>query len=94
MTQLTIHIDLDTMSKEGDTELAEEAEEGAMTNNALTDLATIIRESQGNTQLSLYIRDSQISPLPVKMVSRLPGIKVNRRLVDFIRSHEGMRFSL
>ena len=94
MRQLTIHIDLDTMSKEGDTELAEEAEEGAMTNNALTDLATIIRESQGNTQLSLYIRDSQISPLPVKMVSRLPGIKVNRRLVDFIRSHEGMRFSL
>ncbi len=94
MTQLTIHIDLDTMSKEGDTELAEEAEEGAMTNNALTDLATIIRESQGNTQLSLYIRDSQISPLPVRMVSRLPGIKVNRRLVDFIRSHEGMRFSL
>ena len=94
MTQLTIHIDLDTLSKESGMEMTEEAEDGAGANSVLTDLSTIIRESPGHTQLSLNIRESRISPLPVRLVSRLPGIKVNRRLVDFIRSHDSMHFSM
>ena len=94
MTQLTIHIDLDTLSMEEGMNAVPEAEESAMTSNALADLVTIIHESPGNTQLAINIRESKISTQPVRLVSRLPGIKVNRRLVDFIRSHDSMHFSL
>ena len=94
MTQLTIHIDLDTLSMEEGMNAVPEAEENTTTSNALADLVTIIHESPGNTQLAINIRESKISTQPVRLVSRLPGIKVNRRLVDFIRSHDSMHFSL
>lgn len=94
MSQLTIHIDLDTLSKEESNATTAENGEVMTAGNTLTDLTTIIRESPGNTQLAFNIRESRLSTQPVRMVSRLPGIKVNRRLVDFIRSHEGMSFSM
>ena len=101
MTRLTIHIDLDSISdgnddsqegKEADAD--NEMDFPAETGNMLADLSTIIRDSPGITQLSFSIRDSRLSPQPVKFASRLPGIKVNRQLVDFIRSHECMHFSI
>ena len=94
MSQLTIHIDLDTLSKEDSNATTAENGEVMTASSTLTDLTTIIRESPGNTQLAFNIRESRLSTQPVRMVSRLPGIKVNRRLVDFIRSHEGMSFSM
>ena len=94
MSQLTIHIDLDTLSKEESNATTAENGEVMTASSTLTDLTTIIRESPGNTQLAFNIRESRLSTQPVRMVSRLPGIKVNRRLVDFIRSHEGMSFSM
>lgn len=94
MTQFTIHIDLDTLSKENGTGTLADAADSKGANSTLTDLTTIIKESPGNTQLNFTIRESRISPQPVQLVSRLPGIKVNRRLVDFIRSHDSMHFSI
>ncbi len=121
MTDLTIQIDFDTLSRETSDEFVEQPadeedaaetvttdsakeEESAsevdkMLDNdnivrALADLATIIQESPGTTQLSLSIRETRLSSQPVRFVSKLPGIKINRRLVDFIHSHESMKFSV
>ncbi len=95
MTELTIHIDLDMLSKENGPATNMGTEEGVpSTGSALKDLTTIIKESPGNTQLSFNIRESKLSPQPIKLVSKLPGVKVNRKLVDFIKSHESMQFSI
>ena len=95
MTELTIYIDLDMLSKENGSITNTEAEEVVpSTGSALKDLTTIIKESPGNTQLSFNIRESELSSQPIKLVSKLPGVKVNRKLVDFIKSHESMQFSI
>ena len=105
METLTIHINLDTIyghvtkdaaesadggDNEGDTE--EKEAEGA--GNVLADLATIIADSEGETKLMLSVRDSRLSPMPVRLASKLQGVKVNRRLVDFVKSHDGITMTL
>ena len=105
METLTIHINLDTIyghvtkdaaesadggDNEGDTE--EKEAEGA--GNVLADLATIIADSKGETKLMLSVRDSRLSPMPVRLASKLQGVKVNRRLVDFVKSHDGITMTL
>ncbi|MBQ0073434.1 MAG: DNA polymerase III subunit alpha [Prevotella sp.] len=93
MESLTIHIDLDSIGNILDDG---EDDDAKMTNldTVLQDLTTIIRESPGTTKLKLSIRDSRISPYPVRYASKLPGIKINRRLVDFIHDNEHIRFSI
>ncbi|MBO7646085.1 MAG: DNA polymerase III subunit alpha [Prevotella sp.] len=102
MESLTIHIDLDSINgtasgneeeSDGDTALSEK-DEPVSNDNVLADLATIITESQGKTKLMLSVRENSLSPVPVSLVSNLPGIKVNRRLVDFVKSHEGMSLTM
>lgn len=98
MSSLTIHIDLDSISGEGGTaangeDSADDSEtQGA--ENVLADLATIITESKGNTKLLLSIRDNRYCSMPLQLASNLPGIKVNRRLVDFVKTHEGMSLTM
>jgi DNA polymerase-3 subunit alpha len=63
--------------------------------NALTDLACIIKESPGKTRLLFKVHEPNVGSYPLSLASHLPGIKVNRRLVDFIRLHDKwMRFSI
>ena len=104
MESLTIHIDLDTIRGESDENTnADNIENGENdvneignhnAENVLADLATIITESKGKTKLLLSIRDNTLSPVPLPLVSNLPGIKVNRQLVDFVKSHEGMSITM
>ncbi len=94
LPQVTIHIDLDTLANSEGVMSEEEGDSAGLAGTVLADLATIIRETPGTTRLAFSIRESRLSPQPVRFISRLPGIKVNRALVDFIKGHEGMQFSL
>ena len=108
ISELTIHINMDayikpddedtygasTSGNDADDPIAEAMEDTEHIVGTLSDLATIIKESPGNTQIVFSIRDSSISTLPVRFSSRLPGVKINRRLVDFIKSSSNMSFSI
>ena len=89
MESLTVHIDMDCLTTDSDSE-----EEEAMTENVLSDLATIISETPGKTKLFFSIRDNSLSTMPVNLVSGLPGVKVNRQLVDYVKSHEGLSITM
>ena len=102
METLTIHLDMDTMNGganntaiggEGDDETNENGDD-ADAETILSDLATIITESPGKTKLLLSVRENSLSSMPLKLESHLPGIKVNRRLVDFVKSHEGLSMTM
>ena len=62
--------------------------------NILIDLATIIKDSPGNTHLNFVIKDTSLSTDPLELSSKLPGVKVNRQLVDFVKQHEGMKITM
>ena len=96
MSQVTIHIDLDKLYTTDSEDTTENNEEITPTDfgDFLNDLSTIIKTSPGTTQLAFNIRDSSLSTQPLQLVSKLPGIRINRNLVDFIRSHEGMSISI
>ena len=96
MTDLTIHIDLDTMSKDYASPADEELEEEVNNTGGslLADLASIIKDSPGTTKLSFSIRDARLSTQPVRMRSGIRGVKVNRQLLDFIHAHECLRISM
>lgn len=96
MSQVTIHIDLDKLYTTNSEDTAENNEEITPTDfgDFLNDLSTIIKTSPGTTHLAFNIRDSSLSTQPLQLVSKLPGIRINRNLVDFIRSHEGMSISI
>ena len=96
MTDITIHLDLDTLSKEEGKTSDNDEEEEAVTagGSVLDDLATIIKDSPGNTHLTLSVRDSRLSTQPVRMASRLSGVKVNRRLIDFVKQHDCLHMSM
>ncbi|MDO4171199.1 MAG: DNA polymerase III subunit alpha, partial [Prevotellaceae bacterium] len=95
MSHMTIHISLDVLSSENMTAgLDNDDDSVSTTGSILSDLATIIRESPGPTQLSIDIREPGISPQPVRMRSLLPGIKVSRKLIAFVKSHKGMHISI
>ena len=96
MTDLTIHIDLDTMSKDSASPADEELEEevNSTGGSLLADLASIIKDSPGTTKLSFSIRDARLSTQPVRMRSGIRGVKVNRQLLDFIHAHECLRISM
>ena len=89
MESLTLHIDMGCLTKGSDTE-----DEDAITENVLSDLATIISETPGKTKLFFSVRDNSLSTMPVNLVSDLPGIKVNRQLVDFVKLHEGLSITM
>ena len=89
MESLTVHIDMDCLTTDSDSE-----NEEALTENVLSDLATIISETPGKTKLFFSIRDNSLSTIPVNLVSDLPGIKVNRQLVDYVKSHEGLSITM
>ncbi len=89
MESLTVHIDMDCLTTESNLE-----DEEAMTENVLSDLATIISETPGKTKLFFSIRDNSLSTMPVNLVSGLPGVKVNRQLVDYVKSHEGLSITM
>ena len=89
MESLTVHIDMDCLTTDSDSE-----DEEAMTENVLSDLATIISETPGKTKLFFSIRDNSLSTMPVNLVSGLPGVKVNRQLVDYVKSHEGLSITM
>ncbi len=91
MTDFTIHINL--TSTEGSSDNEDESEDIA-SSSQLEDLATIIKDSPGTTRLRFSIRDSNISTQPVEFVSRLPGVKINRQLVDYVKSQENMRITM
>ena len=91
METVTIHINLNENPNPND---ENEEEEEVREEVNLADLATIITESPGKTRLQLSIRDNNLSSVPVMMTSRLPGIKVNRRLVDYVKTHKGMSITL
>jgi DNA polymerase-3 subunit alpha len=76
---ITINIDMDV-----------EAEKDGM----LEDLSQIIMESVGDTNLSFVIRDSRVSPQAITMSSDIPGIKINRKLMDFVQAHESIKVSI
>ncbi len=96
MSQVTIHIDLDKLYTNDFEDNTENNDEIPPTNfgDFLNDLSTIIKTSPGPTHLAFNIRDSSLSTQPLQLVSKLPGIRINRNLVDFIRSHEGMSISI
>ena len=97
MDNITINVNLDIING-NDTGTAADAddEEEKVVNvgNVLADLATIVKDSPGKSQLFLNFRDSSISTIPVKMRSRLTGIRVNRKLMDFIKSNPALSVSL
>jgi hypothetical protein len=79
VNSITINIDMD----------AETEKEGM-----LEDLSQIIMDSLGETKLSFTIRDSRISPQSISMSSDIPGIKINRKLMDFIQAHDSVKVSI
>ena len=93
MSELTIHIDLSafesTKSEDG-----EEGTKPTSSNNMLADLATIIKEAPGTTQLHFSIRDTRISSQPIEMTSHSSGVKINRRLIDFIKSNDCLKITI
>ena len=93
MSELTIHIDLSafesTKSEDG-----EESTKPTSSNNMLADLATIIKEAPGTTQLHFSIRDTRISSQPIEMTSHSSGVKINRRLIDFIKSNDCLKITI
>jgi hypothetical protein len=60
----------------------------------LEDLSQIIMESVGDTNISFVIRDSRVSPQAITMSSDIPGIKINRKLMDFVQAHESIKVSI
>jgi DNA polymerase-3 subunit alpha len=93
MSELTIHIDLSTF----ESTKSEDSEEGTKptnSNNMLADLATIIKEAPGTTQLHFSIRDTRISSQPIEMTSHSSGVKINRRLIDFIKSNDCLKITI
>ncbi len=93
MSELTIHIDLSTF----ESTKSEDGEEGTKptnSNNMLADLATIIKETPGTTQLHFSIRDTRISSQPIEMTSHSSGVKINRRLIDFIKSNDCLKITI
>ncbi len=76
---ITVTIDIDA-----------EVEENGM----LEDFASIIKNSSGETKLSLVVRDARISTDSIKLSADVPGIKMNRKLMDFIQAHENMHISI
>ena len=93
MSELTIHIDLSafesTKSEDG-----EESTKPTSSNNMLADLATIIKEAPGTTQLHFSIRDTRISSQPIEMTSHSSGVKINRRLIEFIKSNDCLKITI
>ena len=93
MSELTIHIDLSAF----ESTKSEDSEEGTKptnSNNMLADLATIIKEAPGTTQLHFSIRDTRISSQPIEMTSHSSGVKINRRLIDFIKSNDCLKITI
>ncbi len=60
----------------------------------LTDLATLLKANPGKLKLSMVIRDSTRSKQPLYLRSRLPGVKMNRQILDFITSHQSLHVSM
>ena len=109
MSNLTIQLDLGAMGlarnekqearNDNEDDIEDESEEtaAAVTTsgaNVLIDLATIIKDSPGNTHLNFVIKDTSLSTDPLELSSKLPGVKVNRQLVDFVKQHEGMKITM
>ncbi|MBR4275966.1 MAG: DNA polymerase III subunit alpha [Prevotella sp.] len=106
MDTLTLHLDLNEINgnakdsgsnDSGDDDSDNDADTTDNMNSLgsiLSDLSTIISETPGNTKLLLSIRDNNLSHVPLKLESKLPGIKVNRKLVDFVKSQEGMSLTM
>ncbi|MBR6190770.1 MAG: DNA polymerase III subunit alpha [Prevotella sp.] len=109
MSNLTIQLDLGAMGlarnekqearNDNESDNEDENEEtvaavAASGANILIDLATIIKDSPGNTHLNFVIKDTSLSTDPLELSSKLPGVKVNRQLVDFVKQHEGMKITM
>jgi DNA polymerase-3 subunit alpha len=60
----------------------------------LTDLATLLKDNPGKLKLSMVVRDSTRSKQPLYLRSRLPGVKLNRQIFDFIASHESLHVTM
>ena len=93
MSELTIHIDLSTFESTK-SEDSEESIKPTNSSNMLADLATIIKETPGTTQLHFSIRDTRISSQPIEMTSHSSGVKINRRLIDFIKSNDCLKITI
>ncbi|MBP3777115.1 MAG: DNA polymerase III subunit alpha [Prevotella sp.] len=93
MSELTIHIDLSAFESTK-SEDSEESIKPTSSNNMLADLATIIKEAPGTTQLHFSIRDTRISSQPIEMTSHSSGVKINRRLIDFIKSNDCLKITI
>ena len=93
MSELTIHIDLSAFESTK-SEDSEEDTKPTSSNNMLADLATIIKEAPGTTQLHFSIRDTRISSQPIEMTSHSSGVKINRRLIDFIKSNDCLKITI
>ena len=93
MSELTIHIDLSAFESTK-SEDREEDTKPTSSNNMLADLATIIKEAPGTTQLHFSIRDTRISSQPIEMTSHSSGVKINRRLIDFIKSNDCLKITI
>ena len=76
---ITVSIDIDS-----------EMEEAGI----LEDFAAIVKDSAGDSKLSVIVRDPRISAQPIKLSSGITGIKINRKLMDFIQAHENMQISI
>jgi DNA polymerase-3 subunit alpha len=59
----------------------------------VTDLATLIEESPGNTQLYIQILDTE-TKRPITLRSRNRSINIQRDLINFIHSNEGMSYKI
>ena len=93
MSELTIHIDLSAFESTK-SEDREEDTKPTSSNNMLADLATIIKEAPGTTQLHFSIRDTRISSQPIEMTSHSSGVKINRRLIEFIKSNDCLKITI
>ena len=104
MRQVIISIDLNKLFApvtppsvdDGDSDSADDdtPADNAIIGNALDDLTSLLLESPGSTQLEFRIRDTTLSSQPLELVSKLPGVKVDRRLTNFIHSHDGIDIRL
>ena len=59
----------------------------------VTDLATLIEDSPGNTQLYIQILDTE-TKRPITLRSRNRSINIQRDLINFIHSNEGMSYKI
>ncbi len=97
MKSISIQVNINALRKKDlfdDEEAAAAVETEDTSESVLSDLATILTESPGETKVTFTVTDTSISTMPMRLRSPQLGVKINRRIVDFIKAYEGLQMSL